>query len=87
MSNIDTQSQYNEIEIIRPLRELYDGTIDSIFSYDQVKQEILQFSVNDFEEARTLLDMDKKVNQLMLVEYRYIRLAFHPILHKFLIIG
>jgi hypothetical protein len=31
--------------------------------------------------------MDHQVNQLMLVEYRYIRLAFHPILHKFLIIG
>ncbi|KAI7892078.1 uncharacterized protein EV154DRAFT_506232 [Mucor mucedo] len=80
-------SPYNEIEIIRPFRELYGGTLGSIFSYDQVKQEILQYSINNIDEARNILDMDQKVNQLMLLEYRYIRLAFHPILHKFLIVG
>lgn len=81
------RSQYNEIELIRPSRELYGGTIGSIFSYDQIKEEILQFNINNPEEARVLLDMEESINQLILVEYRYIRLAFHPILHKFLIVG
>lgn len=80
------QSQYNEIEIIRPFREWYQGTVGSIFSHDQIKEELLQFNVNT-EEARHLLNMDHPINQLMLVEYRYIRLAFHPLLHKFLIVG
>lgn len=31
--------------------------------------------------------MEDPVTQLMLVEYRYVRLAFHPKLHKFLIVG
>ncbi|KAL9560358.1 hypothetical protein PS6_000297 [Mucor atramentarius] len=80
------ESQYNEIEIIRPFREWYQGTIGSIFSHDQMKEELLQFNVNT-EEARHLLNMDHQISQLMLVEYRYIRLAFHPLLHKFLIVG
>jgi cation-transporting ATPase 13A3/4/5 len=72
--------------MIRPLREWYNGAIGSIFSYDQIKEELLQFNVNA-EEARHLLNMEEQVSQLILVEYRYIRLAFHPTLHKFLIIG
>lgn len=51
-----------------------------------MKEELLQFNVNT-EEARHLLNMDHQISQLMLVEYRYIRLAFHPLLHKFLIVG
>ena len=39
------------------------------------------------EEARQLLNMEEKLTHLILVEYRYIRLAFHPLLRKFLIIG
>ncbi|GAA5795327.1 hypothetical protein HPULCUR_000683 [Helicostylum pulchrum] len=81
------KTQYNEIEMIRPFRELYGGTIGSIFSLDQIKEEILLYNDINAEDARHLLNMDQQVNRLMLVEYRYIRLAFHPILHKFLIIG
>lgn len=73
--------------MIRPLRELYGGTIGTIFSLDQIKQEILLYNTIDSEEARQLLNMDLPINQLMMVEYRYIRLAFHPLLHKFLIVG
>ncbi|KAI8641070.1 P5-type ATPase cation transporter-domain-containing protein [Parasitella parasitica] len=80
------KSQYNEIEIIRPFREWYQGTIGTIFSLDQIKQELHALNVST-EEARQLLNMDDPINQLMLVEYRYIRLAYHPRLHKFLIVG
>lgn len=73
--------------MIRPFRELYGGTLGSIFSYDQIKQEILQYSMSNVEEARSILNMEQKVDQLILVEYRYIRLAFYPLLHKFLIVG
>lgn len=72
--------------MIRPLREWYNGSIGSIFSYDQLKEELLQLNVNP-EDARHLLNLEEQVSQLMLVEYRYIRLAFHPVLHKFLVIG
>lgn len=73
--------------MIRPFRELYGGTIGSIFSLDQIKEEIVLYNDINAEDARHLLNMDQQVNQLLLVEYRYIRLAFHPTLHKFLIIG
>ncbi|CEP11235.1 hypothetical protein [Parasitella parasitica] len=80
------ESQYNEIEIIRPFREWYQGSIGTIFSHDQIKQELHELKVSA-PEARQLLNMDHPINQLMLVEYRYIRLAYHPMLRKFLIVG
>ncbi|KAI8989577.1 P5-type ATPase cation transporter-domain-containing protein [Pilobolus umbonatus] len=80
------KSQYNEIEIIRPHREFYNGSVGSVFSYDQIKAEIRQLSVHS-DDARQLLNMDEIISQLILVEYRYNRLGFHPLLNKFLIIG
>ncbi|KAI8367020.1 putative P-type ATPase [Choanephora cucurbitarum] len=80
------KSPYNEIEIIRPVRNWYNGSIGSIFSYDQVKEEIPRLLLNS-DQVKSMLDMDKQLSQLMLVEYRYIRLAYHPVLHKFLIVG
>ncbi|KAG1455987.1 hypothetical protein G6F55_006757 [Rhizopus delemar] len=80
------ESQYNEIEIIRPNHELYGGTVGSVFSYDQLKQEIADLKLDSETQSR-LLNTDQKMNVLILAEYRYIRLAFHPGLFKFLIVG
>ncbi|CAO3665074.1 unnamed protein product [Rhizopus stolonifer] len=79
-------SQYKEIEIIRPNHELYGGTIGSVFSHDQLKQEISDLKL-DSEAYSQILDMEQKLPRLILTEYRYIRLVFHPILSKFLIVG
>ncbi|RCH94269.1 hypothetical protein CU098_007545, partial [Rhizopus stolonifer] len=66
----------------------YKRNLFNLFLYRiyQIKTELTRFSLNN-EQMRDMLDMDKQVPQLMLVEYRYIRLAYHPVLHKFLMIG
>ncbi|KAG0164153.1 hypothetical protein DFQ28_011560 [Apophysomyces sp. BC1034] len=79
-------NQYKDKEIIRPQRELYGGTISSVFSMEQIKQELLQSSLEPSEFPRTM-DMEERLEHLTLVEYRYMRLAFHPHFHKFLVVG
>ncbi|KAF7728451.1 hypothetical protein EC973_006131 [Apophysomyces ossiformis] len=79
-------NQYKEKEIIRPQRELYGGTIGSVFSLDQIKQELLRSAIDTSVFPR-LLDLEEKLQHLTLAEYRYTRLAFHPHLGKFLVVG
>ncbi|KAI9271989.1 hypothetical protein BY458DRAFT_509141 [Sporodiniella umbellata] len=80
------ESQYKEIEVIRLSHQPYNGTIGSVFSYDQLKQEVENLRL-DSESCTQLMDMEQKMSRLMMVEYKYIRLAFHPTLSKFLIVG
>ncbi|KAI8968365.1 hypothetical protein BDF20DRAFT_981485 [Mycotypha africana] len=80
------ESEYKEIEIIRPFREWYNGSIGSVFCYDQIKEELAQYNL-DIGESQQLLNMNEQISQLMLVDYRYNRFAYHPLLHKFLNIG
>ena len=86
LKNIYFQSQYKEIEIIKPRRELYGGTIGSVFSYDQVKQEISHLRSHT-DAYQQYLNMEQKMTHIVMVDYRYIRLVFHPDLCKFLIVG
>ncbi|KAJ8660316.1 hypothetical protein O0I10_003773 [Lichtheimia ornata] len=76
-------NEYGERDIIRPQHEFYGGTIGSVFSLDQMKEELRC----DPSQSRRLLDMDDRITHLVLVEYRYVRLAFHPIMRQFLTIG
>ncbi|KAI8370583.1 uncharacterized protein BYT42DRAFT_502417 [Radiomyces spectabilis] len=79
-------NQYRECEIIRPLRELYGDQLGSVFSLDQIKEEMQTMAV-DPQDTHDLLNLDEPLQRLILVEYRYMRLAFHPLLRKFLIVG
>ncbi|KAI9248797.1 hypothetical protein BDA99DRAFT_445940 [Phascolomyces articulosus] len=79
-------NQYGEQQILRPQHEFYGGTVGSVFSVDQMK-EVIRTEGCQAEEARRLLNMEEKLTHLILLEYRYVRLAFHPLLRKFLIIG
>lgn len=86
LRGIPYQNQYGEREILRPQREFYGGTIGSVFSVEQLKEE-LNITNDDSPGSQRYLNMDEKLNHLILVEYRYIRLAFHPLLQRFLIVG
>ncbi|KAI8150400.1 ATPase [Fennellomyces sp. T-0311] len=79
-------NQYGELDILRPQHEFYGATIGSVFSVDQMR-EVIRAEGCSPEEARRLLNMEEKLAHLILVEYRYCRLAFHPLLHRFLIVG
>jgi cation-transporting ATPase 13A3/4/5 len=77
------------------LREFYSGTTGSIFSTQQIKNELAQ-STSPALSTRTLVDtqaqlpylnLDEPLQHLILVDYRYVRLAYHPLFDKFLITG
>ncbi|KAI9315959.1 putative P-type ATPase [Dichotomocladium elegans] len=76
-------NQYGERDIIRPQHEFYGGAFGSVFSLDQVKNEMR----HRHHDRRRVINMDEKMPHLILVEYRYVRLAYHPILRKFLAVG
>ncbi|KAI8343883.1 putative P-type ATPase [Chlamydoabsidia padenii] len=89
------KNQYNQYEILRPLREFYNGTIGSVFSAQQIKNELAQ-STSPSLSTRTLVDtqaqlpylnLDESLQHLILVDYRYVRLAYHPLFDRFLITG
>ncbi|ORY96317.1 hypothetical protein BCR43DRAFT_491482 [Syncephalastrum racemosum] len=76
-------NEYQEQEILRPTRELYGGTIQSVFSETQIKDEVAQHGA----ASDRAFDMNESLDYLTLVDYRYARLAFHPALHRFMLIG
>ena len=80
------QNQYGELDILRPQHEFYGATMGSVFSVDQMR-EVIRTEGCSPDEARRLLNMDETLTHLVLIEYRYCRLAFHPLLQRFLIIG
>ncbi|ORZ24084.1 hypothetical protein BCR42DRAFT_317373 [Absidia repens] len=83
------KNQYNQFEILRPLREFFSGTIGSVFSAQQMKNELAQSAreVMDTQAQLPFLNLDEPLQHLTLVDYRYVRLAYHPLFDKFLITG
>ncbi|KAI8077803.1 P-type ATPase-like protein [Halteromyces radiatus] len=81
------KNQYNQFEILRPQREFYGGTMGSVFSIQQIKEELAQLSVSPRNDQLPFLNLDEQLQHLTLVDYRYVRLAYHPLFDKFLITG
>ncbi|KAI7870527.1 P-type ATPase-like protein [Spinellus fusiger] len=79
-------NQYGDQQVISPVHKRLQCTIGSVFSLEQIKRELADTSLDQSKHA-SLLAMNKTLEWVTLVEYRYVRLAFHPILHKFLIVG
>ncbi|ORX61792.1 putative P-type ATPase [Hesseltinella vesiculosa] len=71
------ENQYQQVEILRPLREFYGGTLGSVFSAQQLKREM----------AQPPYRLEEPLSHLILVDYRYVRLVYHPLLDKFLMTG
>ncbi|KAI9025770.1 putative P-type ATPase [Phycomyces nitens] len=79
-------NQYGERQIIRPLREKVSCTVGSVFSLEQIKEEMRENRV-ELEDIPRYTNMDETIDQLILVDYRYVRLAYHPLFQKYLIVG
>jgi hypothetical protein len=73
--------------MVKPSNVYYNGTLSSVFSEDQLKQEI---DGNNEHHGQTMLqhiDFQQNLPHLITLNYQYVRLAFNPILEMFHVVG
>jgi hypothetical protein len=73
--------------MVNPTNVYYNGTLTSVFSEEQLKQEIGMYRA---QQGRTMLhhiDLQQNLPHLITLNYQYVRLAFNPILEMFHVVG
>ncbi|KAH8547645.1 hypothetical protein BGW37DRAFT_230305 [Umbelopsis sp. PMI_123] len=81
------QNQWGSTVMVKPSNVYYNGTLSSVFSEDQLKQEI---DGNNEHHGQTMLqhiDFQQNLPHLITLNYQYVRLAFNPILEMFHVVG
>ncbi|RUS13929.1 hypothetical protein BC937DRAFT_94589 [Endogone sp. FLAS-F59071] len=87
----DLENQWGETTIEHTTHRYYGGAIGTVFSTEQVGEELLKLGPEPMASRllgeRRYLNPSETLNYLHLLDYRYLRMAYHPGLRRFLQTG
>ncbi|RUO97084.1 P5-type ATPase cation transporter-domain-containing protein [Jimgerdemannia flammicorona] len=85
------ENQWGEITIESVSSHFYGGAIGSVFSTDQIAEEFLKLGPEPMSSPllgeQRYLNPSEPLNHLHLLDHRYLRMAYHPGLRRFLQTG